>query len=131
MPTHAPILCRLDDSDADAAFRTFAEAVCDGGSRRYAVLSQHTGLGPRCLLDSCGRCLAADTPWHRTHSMIAPLFRFDDTVEWVVLFPVDDWKQRCDQALEASFTGGESWARRLALELAGELGNQPHLIIRR
>lgn len=131
MSTHAPILCRLDDPEADAAFRAFTDAVCNGGSRRYAILSQHAGLGPRCLLESSGRCLAADTPWRMARAMIEPLLRFDDTVEWVALFPIDDWKQRCDAALEASFAAGESWTRRLAQELADELPTLPRLVVSR
>lgn len=131
MPPHPPFLCRLDDPAADAAFRAFTAAICGGGSRRYAILSHHSGLGPRCLLDGCGRCLAADTPWQMARAMIEPLLRFDDTVAWVALFPADDWKQRCDLALGASFDGGEPWARRLAQELAEELPTLPRLIVSR
>lgn len=131
MPNHAPFLCRLDDPDAELAFRAFTDAICAGATRRYAILSHHAGLGPRCLLDSCGRCLAADTPWHMARAMVEPLFRFDDSLEWVAFFPVDNWKQRCDSALEASFDGGESWARRLAHELADELATLPRLVISR
>jgi hypothetical protein len=126
-----PIRCQLNDPDAEVAFRSFAETICDGGSQRYAILSHHAGYGPRCLLESSGRCLAATTPWRMARAMVEPLFQFDDTLEWVALFPIEDWQQRCDAALQASFDGGPPWARRLAEELLSELDGLPRLIIAR
>lgn len=131
MPDDLAFHCRFDHDTAEAAFRAFTGAVCQGGSRRHAILVHHAGLGPRCLLDNSGRCLAADTPWPMARAMVEPLFRFDDSVEWVALFPMDDWKQRCDRALEASFEDGTPWSRRLAEELAAELADRPRLVIRR
>lgn len=128
----APILCRVDDPEAETAFHSFTETICDGGSRRYALLSHHGDFGPRCLLENSGRCLAADTPWAMTRAMFEPLFRFDDTLEWIALFPVDNWRQRCDAALADSLAEGTtSWSRLLASQLASELPSLPRLIISR
>ncbi|MGE5545862.1 MAG: hypothetical protein ACM33T_03115 [Solirubrobacterales bacterium] len=128
----APFECRLDDPGADAAFRAFVEALCgESASRRYAILAHHAGTGPRCLLESSGRCLPADTPWRMARAMVEPLLRFDDTVEWVALFPIDDWKARGDRAMADAMAAGESWTRRLSRELADELPRVPRLIVRR
>ncbi len=123
--------CTLDDPQAAAIFRRFAIAICgETGHGRHAVLV-HDADGPRCLLQNSGRCLHADTPWRMTREVVEPLFRFDDGVEWVALFPVDDWRMRCDAALQASFGATWSWSRRLAEELLAELPGVPRLVIRR
>lgn len=128
-----PICCRVDAPEAEAAFQSFKEVICGGrSSQRYALLSHHTGSGPRCLLDSSGRCLDADTPWAMTRAMLGPLFRFDETLEWVALFPMDNWRKRCDDALAASLAeSAVSWSQLLATQLAGELPSLPRLIISR
>jgi hypothetical protein len=123
------LTCGLDDPDAESTFRQFTDRICRGASQRYAMLSYHAVDGARCLLETSGRCLAADTPWRMARLMVEPLFRFDPSVEWVALFPVENWSRRCDDALRASFSAGVSWARLLARELAAELESKPRLII--
>lgn len=128
----APILCRLDDPEAETAFHSFTKTICGGGSRRYALLSYHGEFGPRCLLESSGRCLEVNTPWAMTRAMLEPLVRFDETLEWIALFPVDNWRQRCDAALAESLAEGTTpWSRLLAIQLASELPSLPRLIISR
>jgi hypothetical protein len=121
----------MDDPEADATFRRFTTAICgETGHGRHAVLI-HSGEGPRCMLQNSGRCLDADTPWRMTREVLAPVFLFDDQVEWVALFPMDDWQMRLDAALEASFTADRPWARLLAEELLAELPGTTHLIVTR
>ncbi|BAE49680.1 hypothetical protein [Paramagnetospirillum magneticum] len=121
----------LDDAAADSTFRRFTAAICgETGHGRHAVLVQ-SAEGPRLLLQNSGRCLDADTPWRMTREVLAPVFLFDDQVEWVALFPMDDWQMRCDAALEASFTADKPWSRLLAEELLAELPGVPHLIVSR
>lgn len=121
----------LDGATAEATFRRFTAAICgETGHGRHAVLVQ-SAEGPRLLLQNSGRCLDADTPWRMTHEVLAPVFLFDDQVEWVALFPMDDWQMRCDAALQASFTDTRSWSRLLAEELLAELAGVPHLIVSR
>ncbi len=122
---------RLDDPEADATYRRFTTLICgETGHGRHAVLV-HSPEGPRCLLQNSGRCLDADTPWRMTREVLAPVFMFDDQVEWVALFPMDDWQMRCDAALEASFSGTMSWSHLLAGELLAELPSTTHLIVSR
>ena len=123
--------CTLDDPLADATFRRFTATICgETGHGRHAVLV-HDADGPRSLLQNSGRCLDVGTPWRMTREVLEPLFRFDDTVDWVALFPMDDWQMRCDAALQASFGGGRSWSRLLAEELLAELPGVPRLIVHR
>jgi hypothetical protein len=123
----------LNDPEADATFRRFATAICgDTGHGRHAVLT-YGADGPRCLLQNSGRCLDADTPWRMTREVLYPVLTFDDGIEWVALFPLDDWQMRCDAALQSSFTDGQgrSWSRLLADELLAELPGVTHLIVSR
>ncbi|EME70049.1 hypothetical protein H261_10219 [Paramagnetospirillum caucaseum] len=123
----------LNDSDADSTFRRFTAAICgETGHGRHAVLT-YGADGPRCLLQNSGRCLDADTPWRMTRDVLFPVLTFDDGIEWVALFPMDDWQMRCDAALQSSFTDerGRSWSRLLADELLTELPGVSHLIVSR
>lgn len=123
----------LLDPEADATFRRFTTAICgETGHGRHAMLSFGTD-GPRCLLQNSGRCLDADTPWRMTRDVLSPMLTFDETIQWVALFPMDDWQMRCDAALQASFTDPElrSWSRLLADELLAELPTVSHLIVSR
>ncbi|TAN71753.1 MAG: hypothetical protein EPN20_04380 [Magnetospirillum sp.] len=123
--------CTLNDPQAEAAFRRFTAAICgETGHGRHAVLILDAA-GPRCLLQNSGRCLDADTPWRMTREVLEPVFRFDPAVEWVALFPMDDWQMRCDAALEASFGDSRSWSRRLAEDLLAELPGVSRLVVRR
>ena len=132
MSPHAEVFrCTLDDPGAETVFRRFTAAICgETGHGRHAVLV-HGADGPRCLLQNSGRCLAADTPWRMTRAVLDPVFRFDDRVEWVALFPMDDWPMRCDAALQASFGGSRPWSRLLAEALLDELPGVPHLLVGR
>ncbi|KIL97044.1 hypothetical protein CCC_00105 [Paramagnetospirillum magnetotacticum MS-1] len=122
---------RLDDPGAEAIFRRFTAAICgESGHGRHAVLV-FGAEEPRLILQNSGRCLDADTPWRMTREVLAPVFLFDDQVEWVALFPMEDWQMRCDAALGASFTDTRSWSRLLAEELAAELPIVTHLIVSR
>ena len=121
----------LDDPQAAATFRRFTHAICgESGHGRHAVLV-HGLDGPRCLLQNSGRCLDADTPWAMTREVLSPLFRFDDRVEWVAMFPMDDWQMRLDAVLAASFSESRPWSQRLAEDLLAELPGLSHLIISR
>ena len=123
--------CTLDDPQAEVTFRRFTAALCgETGHGRHAVLV-HGADGPRCLLQNSGRCLNADTPWAMTREVVLPLFRFDPAVEWVALFPMEDWQMRIDAALGASFTDSRPWSLVLAGELLAELPGVTRLIIRR
>ncbi|CAA7626729.1 conserved hypothetical protein [Candidatus Terasakiella magnetica] len=123
--------CALNDPAAEATFRSFTAAILgEAGHGRHAVLVKSPD-GPRCLLQNSGRCLSADTPWRMTRDVVEPVFRFDDSVEWVALFPIDDWQMRMDAALQASFTSDRPWARMLADELLAELDSVQRLIITR
>ncbi|MDO8605426.1 MAG: hypothetical protein Q7R40_02710 [Phaeospirillum sp.] len=123
--------CTLDGSDSAAAFRRFAETICgDSGHGRHAVLVQGAD-GPRCLLQNSGRCIESSTPWAMTREVVEPVFRFDDGVEWVALFPIDDWQMRLDAALQASFNDSRPWSRLLAEELLAELPGVTRLVISR
>ena len=123
----------LNEPDADSTFRRFTNAICgETGHGRHAVLT-YGAEGPRCLLQNSGRCLDADTPWRMTREVLFPVLTFDDGIEWIAMFPMDDWQMRCDAALESSFTdeGGRSWSRLLADELLAELPGVSHLIVSR
>ncbi|ARJ67190.1 hypothetical protein WV31_16705 [Magnetospirillum sp. ME-1] len=123
----------LNDPQAEATFRRFTQAICgETGHGRHAVLS-YGADGPRCLLQNSGRCLDADTPWRMTRDVLFPVLSFDDGVEWVALFPMDDWQMRMDAALESSFTDaqGRSWSRLLADQLLAELPTVTHLMVSR
>ena len=123
----------LNDPEADSTFRRFTNAICgETGHGRHAVLIQGSE-GPRCLLQNSGRCLDADTPWRMTREVLFPVLTFDDGIEWIAMFPMDDWQMRCDAALESSFTDqhGRSWSRLLADELLAELPGVSHLIVSR
>ncbi|MBI3444207.1 MAG: hypothetical protein HY055_02290 [Magnetospirillum sp.] len=123
--------CSLDDPAAEATFRRFATAICgESGHGRHAVLVKGAD-GPRCLLQNSGRCLEAHTPWSMTREVLSPVFRFDEKVEWVALFPTDDWQMRLDAALAASFTDPRPWSRLLAEDLLAELPGVTHLIVSR
>ena len=124
-------LCTLDDPGAESVFRRFTALLCgETGHGRHAMLV-HGSDGPRCLLQNSGRCLNADTPWAMTREVVLPLFRFDPEVEWVALFPMEDWQMRLDAALQASFHDARPWSKVLAEELLAELPDVSRLIIRR
>lgn len=123
----------LDDPEAEDTFRRFTQAICgETGHGRHAVLT-YGADGPRCLLQNSGRCLDAGTPWRMTREVLFPVLTFDDGIEWIAMFPMDDWQMRCDAALEASFTDqhGRSWSRLLADQLLAELPGVTHLIVSR
>lgn len=123
----------LNDPQAESTFRRFTAAICgETGHGRHAVLT-YGAEGPRCLLQNSGRCLDADTPWRMTREVLFPVLMFDEAIEWVALFPMDDWQMRLDAALEASFTDPQSrsWSRLLADELLAELPGVTHLIVSR
>ncbi|WP_173983730.1 hypothetical protein [Magnetospirillum sp. SS-4] len=126
-----PYHCTLDAPESEDVFRRFVDSICgEAGHARHAALAVGPE-GPRCLLQNSGRCIDTGTPWRMARDTYGPLLRFDDAVEWVALFPLDDWQMRCDAALSASLDGGASWSRLLAEELLAELPLVPHLIIRR
>ncbi len=122
----------LADAAAEERYDGFRDALCDGHARRYAMLYKGAD-GVRCQLQNSGRCLDPDTPWHMVRFLVEPLFRFDDATEWVVLLPVETWKQRCDEALQQSMADeqGRPWSIILAEALAGEMAGRPHLKITR
>jgi len=122
------ITCRIEDAGAEDSYNAFRDALCGGHARRYAMLYRG-GDGVRCKLENSGRCLDPDTPWKMLRFMIDPLFRFDDKTEWVALFPVENWKQRCDAALQASLENGRPWGHILADTLAEEMAALPRLVI--
>ncbi len=123
--------CTLDDPEAEATFRRFTDLICgEAGHARHAVLTVGPE-GPRCLLQNSGRCIDSGTPWRMARETYGPMLRFDDSVERVVLFPMEDWQMRCDAALKASFDAGKSWSLLLAEELLAELPAVPHLIVTR
>jgi hypothetical protein len=123
--------CTMDDPQAGLVFRRFAETICgDAGHGRHAILV-HGAEGVRVLLQNSGRCIESSTPWHMTREVLEPVFRFDDKVEWVALFPIDDWQMRLDGALQASFTDPRPWSRLLAEELLAELPGTTRLIVSR
>ena len=124
------VRCSLDDTAAEDAYLAFRETVCGGKSRRYAML-YYGSDGVRCKLENSGRCLDADTPWRMVRFLVEPMFRFDPGMEWVALFPAENWRQRCDAALNASLETGRSWTRILADRLADELDEIPRLVITR
>ncbi len=123
--------CTLDDPLAEAVFSRFARTICgDAGHGRHAILVQ-AGEGPRCLLQNSGRCIESDTPWRMTREVLEPVFRFDETVEWVALFAIDDWQMRLDAALQASFSDSRPWSKLLAEELLAELPTTTRLVVSR
>lgn len=123
--------CTLDDPEAEATFRRFTTLICgEAGHARHAVLAVGPD-GPRCLLQNSGRCIDAGTPWWMARETYGPMLRFDDTVEWVAMFPLDDWQMRCDAALSASLDKDLAWSRLLAEELLAELPKVDHLILTR
>jgi hypothetical protein len=133
MPAPEIFRISLNDAGAEDTFRRFTAAICgETGHGRHAVLT-YGADGPRCLLQNSGRCLDAGTPWRMTREVLNPVFMFDDRVEWVAMFPMDDWQMRCDAALAASFADerGRSWSRLLADELLDELPTVSHLIVSR
>ncbi len=131
MPAPEVFRCTLDDPQAEATFRRFTTAICgETGHGRHAVLT-YGADGPRCLLQNSGRCLDAGTPWRMTREVLFPVLMFDDGIEWIAMFPMDDWQMRCDAALQASFNDTRSWSRLLADELLAELPTVPHLIVSR
>lgn len=124
------VRCGLDDAAAENSYLVFRDSICAGKSRRYGMLYRGSD-GVRCKLENSGRCLDADTPWRMVKFLVEPLFRFDPGMEWVALFPADNWRQHCDAALNASLDNGRSWTRILADRLATELDGMPRLLITR
>lgn len=122
------IRCSVSQPDAERLFVGFRDAVCQGKSRRYALLCKGSD-GIRCKLQNSGRCLDPDTPWAMVKLVVEPLFRFDDGMEWVAMFPVENWKQRCDQAVAASLHSGRAWVEELTDGLAAELPSRPRLLM--
>ncbi len=122
--------CALTAADAEATFERFRDAVCAGKTRRYALLCK-AAPGIRCKLQNSGRCLDPDTPWHMVRLVVAPMFRFDPSVEWVALFPVEDWKRRCEAAVAAAIESGRDWTVELSEGLAAGLEDRARLVLTR
>lgn len=120
----------LEQADAEATYVGFRDAVCDGKSRRYAMLCKG-GDGIRCKLQNSGRCLDPDTPWHMVRGVVEPMFRFDAGTEWVALFTVEGWKGQLDAAVAASLDSGRPWMDELSEALAAGLEALPRLIVTR
>ncbi len=124
------IRCSLEQSDAEAAYVRFRDAVCDGKSRRYAMLCKGSD-GIRCKVQNSGRCLDPDTPWSMVRGVIEPLFRFDDGTEWVAIFTVEQWKAQLDAAVAVSLESGGPWTEELSDALAAGRETRPRLMVTR